>query len=196
MRCTKVRVFGMIVCAVAAIICSVVCVAVDDSQNPNVEVKTKDFLKTVTIIGELGCPIGTDVEIVAYCERDKMEFYQPQKLYVFELDKKLLKTERIFLVDAVKPLRPNDKPVKIEEGDIFQLEGFESGHFTGAPLPKKSDPLSLYVPAPMREFCYVPEFNYYSAEKVVDKNVKDKVQKLIAEKEKTRNLKNKSSPGS
>jgi hypothetical protein len=181
MRYSKIRVFGICVVIVAAIIYSVTCVAVDDSRKPSVEVRTKDFLKTATIIGELGYPIGTEVEIVGYCEPDQMEWW-PLKLHVFEIDGKPLKGEILFSVNAVTPAWPEDKPVKIEDENIFRFKGFESGYFSGLPLPKKIEP--GYAPPSNCAFCYVPTIRYLKAEKIEDKDIKEKVQKLIVERHK------------
>ena len=172
-------------CIIAALVCSAACMAVDRSHNSRVEVRTQDFLDTVTVIGELGCPIGTEVEVVGYCETDRGDIGWPDKLHLFQLNGRPLKAEVVIPVQSITPAWLHHEPVNIQDGDIIRLRGFESGYFTGLPLPKGFNPkIPTAIPANCA-FCYETTFRYLSTEKLKDKESRDTVKKVIAENRKT-----------
>jgi hypothetical protein len=174
----------ILLCVVTAIVCSAAHVAVNDPRSSPVEVRTKDFLKTVTVIGELGCPIGTEVEVIGYCETDQNDVGWPDKLHLFRLNGSELKPEVMIRISLVKPAWPHHEPMRIEDGDIVRLKGFESGYFTGLPLPKGLDPKIPHALPANCALCYESTFEYLSAEQLQDSKIREAVRKLIAEKHK------------
>jgi hypothetical protein len=184
MKRSNVMVLTIQLCIVTALACSAGHVAVDGSRGLHVEVRTKEFLSTVTVIGELGCPIGTEVEVVGYCEADRGDIGWPVKLHVFKLNSRPMKTEVVIPVSLVTPAWLHHEPVSIEDGDIVRLKGFESGYFTGLPLPKGLDPKIPHAIPANCAFCYETTFRYLSAEKVRDKETREIVRKRLAENRK------------
>jgi hypothetical protein len=153
-----------------------------EQAKPTVEVRTRDFLKSVTVVGELGQPVGTKLEVVGYCVSDWRELRNPKNLHVVSVNGKELVEEVVFPISHVEPAWMTVRAVKFREWSVLRIQGFESGYFFGMPLPEGADP-EFPIPVPAGScFCYRIELKYYCVETLKEKAIPATIKKAVAEK--------------
>jgi hypothetical protein len=104
----------------------------DDSPPTASKVKTKDFIEKVTVVGELGQPLGKLVTIRGRWEkRDAPKDFKECYFVISQVNGNRLTKPIEWKSWQIGPVRFLGKEKSYSEGDQWELRGYESGLFSG-----------------------------------------------------------------
>jgi hypothetical protein len=136
--------------------------AEEDNHRHLPEVRTRDFLATTTVVGELACPLGKELRIkgtwIELADKpDRGLWFSVTYVNNRKLDRPIQFGESV-----VRPVDTMTKKPPYSAGDVWELRGFESGAFTGLPREYYTDKKYKELALPQGgAFAFVNTFEYF-----------------------------------